>query len=106
MLGVQIKKKPGSSITTTFYPWKMTNLNITQRETQKVGFSIMIERCSLDSQHGGIYRHPANVGCSFFSERSNHSNQRLLHRKWTREDNKLALYCYLGVTLHKEDIEK
>ena len=45
----------------------------------------------------GIDRHPANVGCSFFKDTNdvnNDTNQRYQHRKWTREDNKLALHSY------------
>ena len=67
---------------------------------------VIIGRCSLHSQHGKSTRHPANVGCSFSRNTNNssfrhtsdeqidHSHQKSLRRKWTREDNKLALYCY------------
>ena len=67
----------------------------------------VIGRCSLDSQHGGPNRHLANVGCSSSrhtnnssfrytnNEQIDHSHQIPLRRIWTRENKKLALYCYL-----------
>ena len=76
----------------------MTNRNFTQRGTHTTGLGIMIGRCSSDSQHRGPNLYPPNGGCSFFSytndNLSNHTNQRHQHRKWTKEDNKLALHCY------------
>ena len=39
---------------------------MTQRGNQATGLSVMIGKCSPDSQHGRPNRHPANVGCSFF----------------------------------------
>ena len=77
---------------------KMSNLNITKRGTHATGLSVMISRCSHDSQHGRLDRHPANVGCSFFrymkDDTSNHNDQRPKRKTWTREDNHLALHCY------------
>ena len=47
---------------------------------------------------GGHCWHFANAECFFFrytnDEQINHSNHRLQRRKWTREGNKRALYCY------------
>ena len=49
------------------------------------GQGIMICRCSLDSQHGKLDSHPANVACSFFrytkNEPKNYTNQRRTQRK-------------------------
>ena len=74
----------------------MTNWNIIQHGIQKIGLGVMISRCSLNSQHWEPDWHPANVDCSRYAsnEQINHSHQIPHHRKWTREDNKLALYCY------------
>ena len=77
---------------------KMSNHNITQRGTRATGLGVMIGKCSADSQHGRIDRHPANVCCSFFrysnDDEKNHNDQRTKRKTWTREDNQLALYCY------------
>ena len=56
----------------------------------------MIGRCSLDSQHGRLDGHPANVGCSLFryTNLRNHINQRPKRKAWTWEDNQLVLHCY------------
>ena len=63
-------------------------------------------------EHIGILRMSA-VLFSGNDEQINHSNQRLLRRKWTRYKNRkwtryinLHYTVILGVTLHKEDIEK
>ena len=76
----------------------MSNLNITQRGTQATGLGVMFGRCSPDSQHGRDYRHPTNIGCSFFrftnDDLRNHTNQRPKRK------------AILGATLHKEDKEK
>ena len=62
--------------------------------------------------------HPANVGCpssrytndSFFwytnDEQIDHSHQRPQSRTWTREDNKLAFYCYFRSNLAKRRYRK
>ena len=96
----------------------MTNRNLNQHGAQMTGMCVMIGRCSLDSQHRALVRSPANVCCSFSryannssfrytnDEQINHSHQRTQRRKWTNEDNKLALYCILQATLQKEGIEK
>ena len=77
---------------------KMLKQNIIQHGTQASGLGVMIGRCSPESQYGRPDSHPANVGCSFFrytnDELRNHINQRRKHKKWTREDNPLALHCY------------
>ena len=77
---------------------KMLNQNMTPRGTQATGLGVMIGRCSPDIQHGRPSGHPANVGCLFFrytnDELRNHINQRRKHKKWTGEDNRLALPCY------------
>ena len=77
---------------------KMSNLNITKRETQTTRLGVMICRCSPDSEHGRPKRHPANVGCSFFrymnDDIRNQNDQRSKRKTWTREDNHLALHCY------------
>ena len=44
---------------------KMLKQNMTQRETLARGLSVMIGRCSPDSQRGRPDRHPANIG-SFY----------------------------------------
>ena len=76
----------------------MSNLNITQRGIQATGLSVMIGRCSPNSQLERPRRHPANAGCSFFRYTNdnlrNHTNQRPKRKAWTREDNQLALHCY------------
>ena len=76
----------------------MSKSNITQRGTQASGLGIMIDWCSLDSQHGRTDRHPTNVGCSLFrytnADLRNHINQRPKRKAWSREDNQLALHCY------------
>ena len=76
----------------------MSNSNITQRGTQASGLGVMIGRCSLDSQHGILDSHPADVGCSLFrytnGDLRKHINQRPKRKAWTREDNQLALHCY------------
>ena len=72
------------------------NQKIIPHENQIIDLGVMIDRCFLDSQHGGSNCHPANVSCSFSSytnnDLSNHTNQRLQRRKWTREENKV--HCY------------
>ena len=76
----------------------MSNDNITQRGTQATGLGVMIGRCSPDSQHGRPDSHPTNVGCSLFrcinKDVTNHNEQRLKRKTWTREENKLALESY------------
>ena len=69
---------------------KISNIIIMQHETQTTGPGVMIDKCSPDSQHGGLDDHPANVGSSFYFG----TNQRSHHKQWTREDNKLAIHCY------------
>ena len=60
--------------------------------------SVMIGRCTPDSQYGKTTRHPTNVGWSFFRYRNgdetNPNGQRPTRKTWTREDNQLALQCY------------
>ena len=78
----------------------MSNHNITQRGTQATCLGVMIGRCSPNSQHGGgPDRHPTNVGCSFFryikDDVTNHNEQTPKCRTWTREENLLALECYI-----------
>ena len=76
----------------------MSNSYFTQRGAQNSALGVMIDRCSLDSQHGWLDRHPANVGCSLFrytnSDLKNPANQRPKRKIWNREDNQLALHCY------------
>ena len=76
----------------------MTNWNIIQYGVQTTGLGVMIGRYSLHSQHGSADQHRAYVSFSFSrytnGEQRDQSHQRPQHRKWTREDNKLALYCY------------
>ena len=67
---------------------KMTNRNITERGTKTTCLGILIGRHSADSQHGAPDRHCANVGYYFSGTQTTDIN-----RQWTREDNKLALYC-------------
>ena len=77
---------------------KMSNHNITQRETQATGLGVMIGRCSPDSQHGRPDHHPTNVGSSFFryinDDVRNHNDHRPKRKTGTKEDNQLALQCY------------
>ena len=77
---------------------KMSNHNITHRGTKATSMGVMIGRCSPDSQHGRLDRHPGNVGCSFFKytndDLRNHNDQRPKRKTWTREDNQFALHCY------------
>ena len=77
---------------------KMSNSYFTPRGTQDSDLGVMIGRCSLDSHHGRLDRHPANVGCSLFrytnNDSTNPTNQRPKRKTWTREDNQLALHCY------------
>ena len=96
----------------------MTNRSIIQHGTQTTGFGVMIGRCSLDSQHGGYNRRPANVGCSFSrytndssfrytnDEQIDQSHQRPQRRKWSREDNKVTLYCYFRSNPRKRGLGK
>ena len=76
----------------------MSNHNITQRGTQVTGLGVMIGRFSPNSQHRRLDRHPTNVGWSFFryinDDVRNHNDQRPKRKRWTREDNQLALQCY------------
>ena len=57
----------------------------------------MIGRCSPDNQHGGIDRHPTNVGCSIFryinDDVTKHNDQRPTRKTWTMEDYQLPLQC-------------
>ena len=77
---------------------KMSNPNMTQRGTQAIGFGVITGRCSLNSHHGRLNRHPRNVGYSFLrytnDDLRNHNNQGRKRKTWTREDNQLALHCY------------
>ena len=77
---------------------KISNLNITQRETPATGLGVMIARCFPDIQHGISDRHPANVGCYFFryinDHLRNHTYQRYKPNAWTKVDNQLALNCF------------
>ena len=77
---------------------KMSNSYFTQRGAQESDLGVMIGRCSLDSQHRRASRHLANVGCSLFrytnSDLKKRTNQRPKRKKWTREDDQLALRCY------------
>ena len=87
----------------------MSNSYFTQRGAHDSALGVMIGRCSLDSQHGRLDSHPANVGCSLFrytnSDLKNPTNQRPKRKTWTREDNQLALRCYFKSNLHKEEME-
>ena len=76
----------------------MSNHNITKRGTQVTGLGVMIAKCSIDSQHGGSDRHPADVG-SYLSRYMNddiwnHNYQTPKFKTWARENNQLALHCY------------
>ena len=96
----------------------MTNRNLNQYGAQTTGLGVKIARCSLDSQHGRLDRHPANVGSSFSRYTNNfsfrytndkqidHSHQRPLRIKWTWEDNKLALYYYFRSNSAKSGYRK
>ena len=78
----------------------MTNQNLYQHGAQTTSLGVMI-----GSQHRRPDQPPANVGCPFSKytnnssfrytndEQIHHSHQIPRHRKLTREDNKLALYC-------------
>ena len=72
---------------------------MTQRGTQAKDFGVMIGRCSPDNQFERPGHHPANVGCSFFrywnDDLRDHTNQRRQHKIWPKEDNQLALHCYI-----------
>ena len=76
----------------------MSNHNITQRGTQATGLGVIIDSCSPDSLHGRPDYHPKNVGCSSFryinDDVTNHNEHRPKHKKWTMEENQLALQCY------------
>ena len=84
----------------------MMNRKLNQHEAQTTGLGVMIGWCILVSQHVGSNRQLANVSCSSFrytndsffrctnDEQIDHLNQRPQRRKWTREDNKLALHSY------------
>ena len=88
----------------------MTNPNVIRNGTQRKGLCIIIGRCSLDSQHVGPSRYPANFGCSYIrytnNDQNNHSIQRHQRKKWTREDNRNVLHRYLSALLYEEGIEK
>ena len=88
----------------------MSNHNITQRGTQPTGLSVMIGRCSPDSQHGTPGRHPTNVCYSFFryikDDVTNHNEQRPKRRTWTREENQLVLECYFRSNHSQRDYRK
>ena len=77
---------------------KMSNHNITLRETQVTGLGVFIGRCPPDSQHGRRGRHSANVGCYFprytSDDLRNQNIQRPKRKTLTKEDNKLSLHCY------------
>ena len=99
VLGAQIINKHWARYNHILPPMiKMSNHNITQCGTQATGLGIMIGRCSPDSQHGSLDRHPTNVSCSFFryinDDPTNHNEQRPKRRTWTREENTLLLECY------------
>ena len=69
---------------------KMTYQNINQRGTQIVVLGVVMGRISLITNVGDrviILRKYTNVYLS------NHANPRHQHRKWSREDNKLAPHC-------------
>ena len=88
----------------------MSNRNISQLGNQTAGQFVMIGNCSPDSQHWEPARHHANVSYSFFRYTngllSNNTEQRLQHRKWTGEENKLAFDGYFRSKSKKESIEK
>ena len=68
MTEAEVKRTPRSSVVTIKYSWKMFDINIDKRETQMTDLSVMIDRCSLDSQYDRL---PANVGCSNISYADN-----------------------------------
>ena len=74
----------------------MSNLELGTKATV---LDVIISRCSPDSKHRRSDRHHTNSGCSFFrytnDDHWNHANQRRKHKTWTKEDNQLALHCYL-----------
>ena len=86
----------------------MTNPNANQQGTQMKDLSILIGMRSLGSQHGGQSRHPANVGCSYFSytnkDKSNHTSERHQRKKLTGEVHKNVIQIILKAVQHKEDI--
>ena len=84
----------------------MTNRNLIQHRAQRKSLVVMIGICCLDSQHEDTWSASCQCWLLFFqvlkqfffqvqhNEQNNHSNKRPQHGKWTRKDNKLALYCY------------
>ena len=77
---------------------KIANPNLIHRWTKKKGLSVMIGRCSHDSQHSGPGWSPANVNCSNFrytnNYQSKYSTLRHQQKKWTREDNKKLINLF------------
>ena len=76
------------------------------------GLGVMIGKYTLDSQHGDqlascqcwlfFFRYTNNSSFRYtHDEQFDHSHHRPLRRKWTRKDNKLALYCYFRSNLAK-----
>ena len=74
----------------------MSNTN--QRRTQKRNLTAVIDRCSLNIQHGGPDQYSANDGCYNFGygnkDRSNNESDKHWRKKWIREDNKNLFHGY------------
>ena len=83
---------------------------MTQRVTQATGLGFIISRGSINSQHWRPDRHPANVGCSFFSYANDdlkNTTTRDLNAKHVLGKSTNRHYtAILVVTLHKEYIGK
>ena len=94
----------------------MTNRNLNQHGPEITGLGVMIGRCFLDRQHGGsdsILRMLVVLfpGTQFSFRYTNDEQIDLSHqtpqrRKCTREENKLALYCYFRINPTKRGYRK
>ena len=89
---------------------KMTNQNVTHRETQKIGLGAMIGRCSFDSQRklldGFLWMANGLFPWDKMNKLNNLLNQKYKQRKCSRDDNKLALFVIFGATQIKGTIKK
>ena len=99
----------GGQYTINTLPMKNKNLNLIQHGTQITGLGYRIGKCSLNSQHAIVYRHPANVDWSNIRYTNNDDNNYLTERhqykkKERGKKTKMYFIIILRAILLKDDI--
>ena len=101
--GSHIINKPWVLYGPNIQPMKMSDINTNKHETQIRDSSVMIGRCSFDSQYRRPSCYPANLGSfNFRHTNKNHNNndiswsKKKKRKKWKREDNKHVIIIIIA----------